>query len=105
MNGLEPVREGIPLSTRRRARRTPQKQAESWGSLSKLLPERTRIEVVARFRARGGDFARWERLDREHLCNAMTATEDWIELQHPGWKTDRDELRTARRRLECELWP
>jgi len=94
-----------PRSTRRARRATPKKQAESWGSLSKSLPERTRVEVVARFRARGGAFGRWERVDREHLCNAMTHTEDWRELEHPQWKVDRDELRAVLRRLECELWP
>jgi len=35
----------------------------------------------------------------------MTATEDWLELEHPGWKLDRTELIAARRRMECKLWP
>ena len=69
------------------------------------LPARTRVEVVARFRARGGDFGRWSRLDHEHLTDAMTATEDWLELEHPGWKLDRAELMAARRQLERKLWP
>ena len=94
-----------PRSARRTRSLPAKKQAESWGALSKALPERTRIEVVARFRTRGGDFARWERIDREHLADAMVCTEDWLELEHPGRKLDRVELMTARRRLECELWP
>jgi hypothetical protein len=90
---------------RRTALTPPKKQAANWGSLSKPLPARTRVEVVARFRAQGGDFGRWSRLDHQHLANAMTATEDWLELEHPGWKLDRAELLAARRRLECKLWP
>ena len=98
--------EVLPTRPRRRTAPTPpEKQAENWGSLSKSLPARTRVEVVARFRTRRGDFGRWSRLDHEHLADAMTATLDWLELEHPGWKLDRAELIAACRRLECELWP
>jgi hypothetical protein len=42
---------------------------------------------------------------REAMANALTATEDWLELEHPvRWRRERDAIRAIRRRLEWELW-
>lgn len=84
---------------------TPQKRGVSWGSLSGLLPDRARLEVGTRFRALGGDFGRWSRLDRELIVEALTATEDWYEYEHPARGKERTALRDVRRILETELWP
>jgi hypothetical protein len=39
------------------------------------------------------------------MAEALTATEDWLELEHPRWKEDRALLKLLRRVLEIELWP
>jgi hypothetical protein len=39
------------------------------------------------------------------MGEALTATEDWLELEHPRWTEDRVVLKALRRRLELELWP
>lgn len=98
-----PAFENAPAAPR--SRKTPRNDGLSWGALSKDLPPRVRPEVVTRFREAGGDFARWSRLDREHLADALTRTEDWLELEHPNRHADRAALKAARRRLELELWP
>lgn len=85
--------------------RTPQKDGISWGYISKPLPERVRVEVVERFKASRGDFARWKRQDWELICEAMVWVEDRLEIEHPGRKADRELLRDARRSLEVVLWP
>jgi len=39
------------------------------------------------------------------MADALTATEDWLEINHPRWLEDRALLKELRRRLELELWP
>lgn len=41
---------------------------------------------------------------RELVAAALTRTEDWLELSHPGWG-ERSTIRDVRRRLEQELFP
>jgi hypothetical protein len=85
-------------------RKTPQKDAISWGSLSGKLDPTTRDEVARRFRSVGGDFGRWNRADLARLADAITATEDRLEQDAPRSR-DRVALRDFRRRLEVALWP
>jgi hypothetical protein len=85
------------------ALRAPQKDGVSWGSLSGRLDPAIRDEVARRFRALGGDFGRWRRIDRDRLADAITATEDRLEMDSPRSR-DRLTLREFRRRLERELF-
>jgi len=54
-----------------------------------------------RFRASGGNRDRWAPRDRLAMADAITHTEDWLELEHPGWG-ERAALATMRRALEGE---
>jgi len=51
-----------------------------------------------------GAAAAQARAHREAVAGALTATEGWLEYEHPRWE-EREALREVRRRLECELWP
>jgi hypothetical protein len=44
------------------------------------------------------------RATREAMAAALTATEGWLEYEHPAY-AERDSIRAVRRRLEWELWP
>jgi hypothetical protein len=61
--------------------------------------EVARGEVMLRFRVLGGDLDRWQGRDREAMREAITRTEDWLELEHPAMRC-RDGLRAVRRTLE-----
>ena len=65
----------------------------------------SRDRVLGRFSALGGKRDRWARVDREAMSEALTRSEDAIEIE--GGKTAplRAALKAARRRLELELWP
>ncbi len=66
--------------------------------------EPARREVMARFRERGGSFSRWRRSDVEAMADALTRTEDALELLTNGRMTPaRDDLKKIRRKLEDEL--
>jgi hypothetical protein len=41
---------------------------------------------------------------REAVADALSATEGWLELEHPKYP-ERKTTKTVRRRLEVELWP
>lgn len=65
-----------------------------------------RVWLLARFRGRGFDAESFNRRTvREGMADALTATEDWLEREHPRWRIDRTLLKELRRRLEQELWP
>jgi hypothetical protein len=68
-----------------------------------------RFYALDRLRDRGFDAdlcanPRKGRPHREALADALTATEDWLEYEHPRWP-ERETIRVVRRRLELELWP
>lgn len=72
-----------------------------------------RDAVLERFAVSGGDRERWARRDREMMAEALTRTEDELEMRSPGPVDSgagknqgcRRALRAVRRRLEVELWP
>lgn len=41
---------------------------------------------------------------REAMADTLTATEGWLEIEHPAYP-ERLAIRDVRRRLEWELWP
>jgi hypothetical protein len=54
--------------------------------------------------SRGAARARW-RGAREAMADALTRTEDWLEMEHPRRERERHAIREVRRRLELDLWP
>ena len=103
-----PLPENAPTAIRRAA--APQKpDAFAWGPVDSALVGiggDVRAEVVRRFRALGGSFARGSSRDAELACDAMTATEDALELAARGRMTAaRLALRGIRRELGCGVWP
>jgi hypothetical protein len=63
--------------------------------------DETRCQVMERFRASGGNRDRWAASDRLAMASALTQTEDWLELEHPG-SVERAALSRIRRALEGE---
>lgn len=68
--------------------------------------------VFKKFIAFGGDINQWLTKDQEYMCDALTYTEDELELEYLDRRRGRDVLmalrlrmRDIRRKLECELWP
>jgi hypothetical protein len=69
--------------------------------------DEARSVALAHYRAVGftpDDIAR-SRAAREAAVEALIRVEDWLEVEHPGRRRERDELRAARRRIEVEVWP
>jgi hypothetical protein len=42
---------------------------------------------------------------REAAADALSRTEDWLEVTNPGPRSGASAIRTVRARLETELWP
>jgi hypothetical protein len=63
------------------------------------------VRVRSAFRARGGSWSRWSRVDHETFASALTAEEDALELEAQGPRKAalRVALRALRRRVEDEL--
>lgn len=78
-----------------------------WPDVLRAVPRpEVRVWLLARFRGRGFDADSFRlRSVREGMADALTATEDWLEINHPRWLEDRALLKELRRRLELELWP
>ena len=85
----------------------PEAPCEYRNVLQALADRDARSRVLAEFRRRGGTPDTWRlRSTREAMADALTRTEDAIELESRGRMTaERLALRGIRRRLECELWP
>jgi hypothetical protein len=67
-------------------------------------PDAARAEVMARFRERGGSLDRWRRSDVRAMADALSWTEDALELVTHGRMTPaRAGLKKLRRLLEDEL--
>jgi len=65
----------------------------------------SRDRVLAKFRALGGNPSRWRRRDQEAMAEALSRTEDELELGNPMQRAAGIKLRQIRRALEDELWP
>lgn len=87
---------------------TPQRRsgAVSWSEVLRALGRPVvRSYAVDRFRQQGFLAADSITLEqpwsncRSAVCHALTATEDWLETEHPRWP-ERDTIRAVRRRLE-----
>jgi hypothetical protein len=74
------------------------------GALSR---DETRAMATGTFREAGfsADSFGSQRKAREAMADILTRVEDWIGLEHPGWKVDLTAIKSVRRRLELELWP
>lgn len=75
--------------------------------LSALGREQVRSIAVFGYRITGfspDDFTSGIRAARESMADALTRTEDWLEINHPVWR-ERESIRGVRRELELELWP
>lgn len=85
----------------------PVESALQWPDVLRAVPRpETRVWLLARFRDRGFDADSFAfKMGRVAMAEALTATEDWLELEHPRWKEDRALLKLLRRVLEIELWP
>lgn len=70
-----------------------------------LQRDQARDLVLVNFKAAGFtlDQIGASRAAGEALARALTACEDWLELQHPRWAEDREAIRAVRRRVEGEL--
>lgn len=69
--------------------------------------DETRSYVIQRLRGAGfsaDDFGH-QRKAREVVADALTPSEDRLELSGPKAQVERAAIRDARRRLEWELWP
>lgn len=56
--------------------------------------------VLDKFSVLGGDRNRWSRDDRGRMAEALTAGEDWLEMERPS--RVRDGIRKVRRMFEVE---
>ena len=106
-----PLREALPTVVHGRVQAPGQPIA--WPDVLQAMPEdETRSYAFRRVRDAGFSAvsfglktnARWRRA-REATADALTRTEDWLELTHPRRAADRAALQAVRRRLEWELWP
>lgn len=72
--------------------------------------------IFKKFIAFGGDINQWQVKDQEYMCDALTYTEDELELEYIDYgrftslraielMALRLRMRDIRRKLECELWP
>lgn len=79
-----------------------------WGDvLRPLQRDEARSVALSLYRARGyspDDFGR-VRAARGAMADALSRTEDWLEIEHPRCETERAAVRRVRRALEQELWP
>ncbi len=74
----------------------------------RVLPDdETRSCALSRFREAGfsADSFGHRRGARVAMAEALTSTEDWLEVEHPRRTRERDAIRAVRRRLEQEIWP
>jgi hypothetical protein len=82
------------------------RNALQWPDVARVLqrPE-TRQRVLDRYRAAGFTPDQFERSAKARACIAdcITRCEDWLELAHPRWQSDRAALAGVRRVLELEL--
>lgn len=85
----------------------PVESALQWPDVLRAVPRsETREWLLARFRGRGFDADSFAfKSGRLAMLEALIATEDWMELEHPRWTDDRALLKLLRRVLEIELWP
>lgn len=86
-----------------------------WPDVLRVLQDdEARSYATTRYRAAGfgpDDFAR-SRAAREAMADALTRTEDWLEMlgvdgirRGAKLEAERAAIRDVRRRLETELWP
>lgn len=66
-----------------------------WSDVLWAVPRtEVRVWLLARFRDRGFDAESFSRrATRVGMAEALTATEDWIEMHHPRWRIDRSLLK------------
>jgi hypothetical protein len=75
----------------------------TWPEVLRALDrDETRSMALNQFRTSGFNADSFRRLidARRCLARALTAAEDWVELEHPRW--GRTGIRAVRRRLELE---
>jgi hypothetical protein len=66
-----------------------------------------RVDVLARFKAAGGNRDLWQRRDREIMADALSRAEDALELRASraaAVVATLAKVHAVRRRLERELW-
>lgn len=78
-----------------------------WPDVLRAVPgSKTRSWLIQQYKDSGfnaDSFA--TRKGREAMANALTATEDWLEIRGTIGARARSRVRDLRRRLELELWP
>jgi hypothetical protein len=80
----------------------------TWPAVLRCLGgPKTRERACSLFAAAGftPDHFMAKRAAREAMAGVLSRVEDWLELERPGARQDRSEIRAVRRRLELELWP
>lgn len=82
------------------------KRAIGWSDVLRGLErDAARAYALERYRASGhspDDFGRLAAA-RAAMADALTRTEDWLELEHPRWAADRQAIAAVRRPLELEI--
>ncbi len=75
--------------------------------LRALERDEARQRTLAAYRSGGFTADEFHRLvgARSAMVEALVSIEDWVEAEHPAWRTDRVALRDVRRRLEAEVHP
>jgi hypothetical protein len=78
-----------------------------WSDVLRAVPgSKTRVWLIGRYKSMGFDAESFGRKSgRVAMAGALTATEDWLELEQPRNVLARARIRDLRRRLELELWP
>jgi hypothetical protein len=105
---LTPSRNSIKKAAEKSTLR--RKSVLGWPTVLRALQDdEGRLDVMSRYRAAGftpDDFAN-VRAARETMADALTRTEDRVELLRAASRRDeqRRAVRDVRRRLERELWP
>lgn len=90
------------------APRSSAPQAVTWAEVLRCLGPgaETRALAISHFRKAGfsADSFAHKTKARQAAAAALTAAEDWLEVEHPR-AGERAAVRLVRRRLETECWP
>jgi hypothetical protein len=104
--GLDREPSRISIKTAAGKRAGARKRAIGWSDVLRGLErDAVRSQALERYRAEGhspDDFGRLLAA-RAAMADALTRTEDWLELQHPRWLDDRAAVAAVRRPLELEI--
>lgn len=77
-----------------------------WSDVSRCLEDpKTRARVLSKYKAAGFTADEFGRLvaAKTAMMDALTGAEDWLELDHPGRKRERDGIKQVRRGIELGL--